>query len=132
MRPACPIPGLERSILAVPDSLESHVPGSTASRWFSWTGIVFAALYLAIVILCVAGALSADGDDKGRFVLLQLPLAPQLALLHELNLDRLLRDLSWVGGYLLIGLPTLALFYFAGWGLEKLVRAAFRPIPGRR
>jgi hypothetical protein len=45
---------------------------------------------------------------------------------------RLLGDLSWVGGYLLIGLPTLALFYFAGWGLENLVRAAFRPIPGRR
>ncbi|MGB3433450.1 hypothetical protein [Achromobacter sp.] len=108
------------------------MPGLTASKWLSWTGIVFAALYLAIVILCVAGALSADGDDKGRFVLLQLPLAPQLALLHELNLDRLLGDLSWVGGYLLIGLPTLALFYFAGWILEQLVRAAFRPFAGRR
>ncbi|CAB3634349.1 MAG: hypothetical protein J0I68_26005 [Achromobacter sp.] len=108
------------------------MPRLTASKGFSWTGIVFAALYLAIVILCIAGALSADGDDKGRFVLLQLPLALQLALLHELNLDRLLGELSWVGGYLLIGLPTLALFYFAGWGLEKLVRAAFRPIASQR
>ncbi len=108
------------------------MPGLTASKWFSWTGIAFAALYLAIVILCVAGALSADSDDKGRFVLLQLPLALQLALLHELNVDHLLSDLSWVGGYLLIGLPTLALFYFAGWCLERLLRLAFRPLPGRR
>ncbi|MFY3680982.1 hypothetical protein [Achromobacter xylosoxidans] len=108
------------------------MPRLTASKGFSWTGIVFAALYLAIVILCIAGALSADGDDKGRFVLLQLPLALQLALLHELNLDRQLGELSWVGGYLLIGLPTLALFYAVGWGLEKLVRAAFRPIASQR
>lgn len=84
------------------------MPRLTASKWFSWTGIVFAALYLAVAILCIAGALSADGDDKGRFILLQLPLALQLALLHDLNLDRLLDDLSWTGGYLLIGLPTLA------------------------
>lgn len=108
------------------------MPGLTASKGFSWTGIVFAALYLAVVILCIAGALSADGDDKGRFILLQLPLALQLALLHDLNLDRLLGDLSWTGGYLLIGLPTLALFYFAGWCLEKMVRAAFRPIASQR
>lgn len=124
--------GRRRHILPVPDPLETDVPRLTASKWFSWTGIVFAALYLAIVILCVAAALSAGGDDKGRFVLLQLPLALQLALLHELNLDRLLEGLSWVGGYLLIGLPTLALFYFAGWGLERLVRLAFRPFGDRR
>jgi hypothetical protein len=118
--------------LHLPISQETDVPRLTASKWFSWTGIVFAALYLAVVILCIAGALSADGDDKGRFILLQLPLALQLALLHDLNLDRLLGDLSWTGGYLLIGLPTLALFYFVGWGLEKLVRAAFRPIASQR
>ncbi|MEB6662530.1 hypothetical protein MXL91_13855 [Achromobacter ruhlandii] len=112
--------------------MEEDVARPTTSKWFSWTGIVFAALYLAIVILCIAGALSTDGDDKGRFILLQLPLALQLALLHDLNLDRLLGDLSWTGGYLLIGLPTLALFYFVGWGLEKLVRAAFRPIASQR
>jgi hypothetical protein len=62
-------------------------------------------------------------DSKGWFVFLQLPLAPQIELLTQLGLSPALSELGWVGSYLLIGAPTLAALYVAGWLLEKCVRS---------
>lgn len=84
-------------------------------------GLILCFLYSEITGLCVWASLGSPGDSKGKFVLLQLPLALQLAALDWLGLGRTLSNLSWVGAYLLVGLPTLALLYGAGWGLGKLL-----------
>lgn len=83
-------------------------------------GFILCFLYLTITGLCVGASLSSSGDPKGDFVLLQLPLALQLAALDWLGLSRILSNLSWTGAYLLIGLPTLVLLYSIGWGLGRL------------
>ncbi|MBA2079279.1 hypothetical protein PCA_12285 [Rhodanobacter sp. PCA2] len=86
----------------------------------SKTGLTLCFLYLVIVGLCALASLGSSGDPKGEFVLLQLPLALQLAALDWLGLSRALSNLPWAGAYLLVGLSTLALLYGLGWGLGKL------------
>lgn len=90
------------------------------------TGWVLAGLYLAIVMACLVAALTADFDPKSRFVLLQLPLAFQLAGLDALGLLKALPRLDWFSAYLLIGLPTLALLYVIGCGSGALVNRVIR------
>lgn len=86
----------------------------------SKAGLSLCFVYLAITALCVFASLTASGDPKGGFVLLQLPLVLQLAAIDGLGLGSALTNLPWVAAYLLIGLPTLALLYGVGWVLEYL------------
>lgn len=86
-------------------------------------GFILCFLYSLIAGLCVLASVSSTGDPKGEFVLLQLPLALQLAALDWLGLSSALSNLSWVAAYMLIGPPTLALLYSVGWALGKLVHA---------
>lgn len=55
----------------------------------SKTGLALAALYLALIAICLGFAFGGDGDPKGRFVFLQLPIAPRLAPLQALGLSAL-------------------------------------------
>lgn len=88
----------------------------------SKTGLAFAGFYLIITLVCVAGALSADGDDKGHFVLLQLPLTIALApLVHYPSLRTFVPD-TWPATYLLFWTPTAFLFFLAGWLIEALFK----------
>lgn len=89
----------------------------------SKAGFILCFLYSLIAGLCVWASVSSTGDTKGEFVLLQLPLALQLAALDWLGLSSALSNLPWVAAYMLIGLPTLALLYSVGWALGKLVHA---------
>jgi hypothetical protein len=57
---------------------------------------------------------------KGRFVFLQLPIALQSAALQALGLSRHLQGLGWLGAYLVLGLPTLAILYLAGRLLDRV------------
>lgn len=84
-------------------------------------GITFALVYLLPSMTCVAMALSSGIDSKGSFVLLQLPITLQLAALSALGMADSLRDLSWDGGYLFLGLPVLLALYGFGRWLERLV-----------
>ena len=84
-------------------------------------GFILCFLYLVVVAFCVWGAIDASSDPKGTFVLLQLPLALQLAILDSLGLSSALYELSWPAAYVLIGLPTLGLLYCVGWVLDKSV-----------
>jgi hypothetical protein len=86
-------------------------------------GFILCFLYSLIAGLCVLASVSSTGDPKGEFVLLQLPLALQLAALDWLGLSSALSNLSWVAAYMLISPPTLALLYSVGWALGKLVHA---------
>ena len=78
------------------------------------TGAWFCGVYLAASSVCVTFALWPGTDLKGRYVFLQLPIALQSAALQALGLARHLQGLGWLGAYLILGLPTLALLYLAG------------------
>ena len=78
-------------------------------------GIFFCAVYVISTCLCIYFGLRTDNyDAKGHYVLLQLPLALQMAALSAIGLAPLLVKLSWPAAYVIIGLPTLVLLYYLG------------------
>lgn len=94
-----------------------------AWRWFwhSPTGWVFCALYAALILLCFAVALSAD--PKGRFVIIQLPIALPMAGVIALGWERALFPyLNWITAYLVFAVPTFMSLYGLGWLLDGLRR----------
>ncbi|UYB51699.1 hypothetical protein OCJ37_17275 [Xanthomonas sp. AM6] len=91
-------------------------------RRLSLLGVGLCLSYAVPTALCVWGAQGAD--DKGHFVLLQLPLTPQLLLLDALGADAWLRGMSWIASYSLLVPPLLLLLYASGHGLEAMLRRA--------
>ncbi|HLO76781.1 MAG TPA: hypothetical protein VK196_10045 [Magnetospirillum sp.] len=83
----------------------------------SRVGIILCALYALVIAACVASAFSSD-DFKGSYVLLQLPIALQIALISALGLAPLMRNLNWLETYALLATPTFAVLYGLGWVLE--------------
>ncbi|MCP3046398.1 hypothetical protein K6X13_04625 [Xanthomonas euvesicatoria pv. allii] len=94
-------------------------------RRVSVLGVALCLLYLAAAVFCVWGALSAQGDPKGHFVLLQLPLTPQLIALDALHADAWLTNMPWATSYALLVPPFLAVLYAVGHALQWLVARAF-------
>ena len=78
-------------------------------------GLTLCFLYVAGSALCIWWAFDARVDNKGSFVLLQLPLAFQLEVLDWLGFRSLLTKMSWSVAYASIGSLTLALLYGTGW-----------------
>ena len=97
-------------------------------RRISYLGIGLAILYIAFSAACVALALFATSDPKSRYVLLHLPLALQASLLFALGMSSLLVGLPWPAAYFVIGLPSVAFLYLAGW----LIAWIFVPQPSAR
>lgn len=87
-------------------------------------GLVLCAIYAAIILVCVAISLSADGDPKGQFVFMQLPIAMQAGLVQTLGFGSALASLSWPAAYALLGLPVFALLYGVGWLLSRALALA--------
>lgn len=85
-------------------------------------GLVLCALYGTVIAVCVALAMTAGGDPKGRFVFLQLPIALQASALDALGLGWLIERLTWGTAYLALAIPTLAMLYLAG----RFVSGRFR------
>ncbi|GGY56341.1 hypothetical protein GCM10007387_43520 [Pseudoduganella albidiflava] len=82
-------------------------------RW-SRTGLGLSGMYVAVTAAAVAAALWAEpGDPKGSYVLLQLPIALQLAALPDSLLQRM-GGMSWTMAYLAIWPPTLLALYALG------------------
>ena len=79
----------------------------------SKVGIVLCVVYALIIATFVMSAQGAD--NKGAFVLMQLPIAFQMALVPSSLLPE---NLSWLNAYLLFATPTFLLLYFFGWFLE--------------
>ncbi|WP_407275804.1 hypothetical protein [Halothiobacillus sp. DCM-1] len=98
---------------------------SPASLGWRHTGWVLLGLYVLLTVLCLLAAAVTD-DPKGRFVLLQLPLALPLGGLVALGFGPLLADLSWWAAYGVIGVPTALGLYAVGWGFDVLTRALYR------
>jgi hypothetical protein len=100
-----------------------HTP--RAARLLSWTGVFLCLGYTIFVAVSILIAYSTDGDDKGWFVFMQLPLSPQLALLQELGLSSLLEGPSWFEGYIYVGGLTYAVLYFLGWLIGRAFQRIF-------
>ena len=81
-------------------------------------GISLCLVYALIIFVCFTFAYSADGDFKGQYVFLQLPIAFQMAGIDAIGLSSQLQNISWVGAYALLGLPTFFLLYFVGWAID--------------
>ncbi|MCC8475982.1 hypothetical protein LN458_18550 [Xanthomonas arboricola] len=90
-------------------------------RRFSVFGTVLCLLYVAGTALCVWAASDAGGDPKGHFVLLQLPLTPQLTVLEAMGADAWLTDMPWVHSYLLLVPPFLVALYLVGYAVQWLI-----------
>lgn len=82
-------------------------------------GKILCLIYALIIIACFAAAYSADGDFKGQYVYLQLPIALQMAGIHAIGLSSKLQNISWVGAYALLGVPTFLFIYFVGWAIDS-------------
>jgi len=85
----------------------------------SKTGWGLAFIYFTLSIVCIIWAFTLV-DPKSKFVILQLPLALQMAGLHEIGLLKYFTDISWTMAYIIIGVPTLFIFYCIGWIIEKI------------
>lgn len=83
----------------------------------STTGIVLVTIYLATSIVLVAYAQTLS-DPKSKFLFLQLPIVLQHALLVELDLNNLLRGISWPSTYLALMPPMCVILYLIGRFLE--------------
>ncbi|MCC4614377.1 hypothetical protein LL963_20150 [Xanthomonas campestris pv. esculenti] len=89
-------------------------------RRVSIGGLLLCLPYLAVTLLCVWAA-NASTDPKGSFVLLQLPLTPQLEVVHAVGATAFLEHLSWAWAYALLYQPMLAGLYLLGYGLQALI-----------
>lgn len=83
-------------------------------------GIVLVMLYLIITALVLWAAWDAGADEKGRFVLLQLPLALQMALLDGLGLMAWFAGLSWFAAYLIFLPATCVALYYLGKAFTRI------------
>jgi len=82
-------------------------------------GLVLALIYLILLLACVVWAFTVT-DPKGKFVILQLPLAIQMAGLDEIGILKYFTDISWTIAYVMIGIPTLLIYYCIGCILDKV------------
>ena len=83
----------------------------------STTVIVLVTIYVATSIGLVAYAQTLS-DPKSKFLFLQLPIVLQHALLVELDLNNLLRGVSWPSTYLALVPPVCVILYLIGRFLE--------------
>ena len=90
-------------------------------RGVSRAGAILCAVYVAICVLAVAYSVLASGDPKGRFVIFQMPIVIQSALLDAVGLGSLLVGLSWPAAYALLALPVLPLLYGLGILIERVL-----------
>ena len=81
---------------------------------FNRLGLSLCAIYLALTLLLVWAALSTEGDPKGHFVLLQLPIALQLAVIDLLGLATYMREWSFPVAYLVFVPTTCIALYASG------------------
>jgi len=81
-------------------------------------GKILCLIYALIIVICIAFAYSSGGDFKGQYIFLQLPIVIQMAGIDAIGLSPKLQNLSWVGAYGLLGLPTFLFLYFIGLAID--------------
>jgi hypothetical protein len=83
-------------------------------------GFTLCVIYLLMTLFLVWSAYSTNGDVKGQFVLLQLPIALPLMLLDVLGVSGL--NWSWYVGYAIFIPLMLFVLYYVGVGFTHLWR----------
>ncbi len=94
--------------------------------FLSYTGTILCSIYVFITILCVVLALSARSDPKGAFVLLQLPVAPMIAILEGIGVSQFLRNVDWITAYVTFVPATLIMLYATGYTIGSIASFFFR------
>jgi hypothetical protein len=87
----------------------------------SFVGVSLSVAYVLLSAFCLWSSASPNGDPKGAFVLLQAPVALQMALLQGAGLTEILEGVGWAEAYIFLGLPLLVLLYFLGTCLESVI-----------
>ena len=93
-------------------------------------GLSLCVVYLALTLLLVWAALSTEGDPKGHFVLLQLPIAFQLGVVDLLGLATYMREWSFPVAYSVFVPATCIVLYASGvavshvWGRSRSLAVA--------
>lgn len=85
-------------------------------------GLCLSVLYAAATAACWLMAFASNADPKGNFVLKQISIALQLALIDWLGFQSSIRGLSWFAAYAILFPATILVLYGAGW----LVTLPFR------
>lgn len=93
-------------------------------------GFVFCGIYLMTSGLSLLMALIAGGDDKGRFVFLQLPVAWQGTVLYKWGMLPMFDEMSAVAAYAIVMALTLAFLYLVGCVLYCMLRLIIRTMEG--
>jgi hypothetical protein len=81
-------------------------------------GFALCVMYLLMSLFLVWSAYSTNGDVKGQFVLLQLPIALPLMLLNALGVSGL--NWSWFVGYAIFIPLILFVLYYVGVGFTHI------------
>jgi hypothetical protein len=81
-------------------------------------GLALCAMYVLMAVFLLWSAYSTNGDVKGQFVLLQLPIALPLMLLDALGVSGL--NWPWSVGYAIFIPLMLFVLYFIGVGITRL------------
>jgi hypothetical protein len=76
---------------------------------------ILCGLYLVVTIACLAWAFLVSGDPKGQFALMQLPLAPVLAIIEAVGLGYLIQGFGWISAYIVLFPLSFGFLYLIGW-----------------
>jgi hypothetical protein len=83
-----------------------------SKRKISYIGLSLVGAYVGVTALCLIAAVTTQ-DPKSHFVLLQLPIALQTAIIpHEMW--NYLSWISWPLAYVLFALPSVFMLYAIG------------------
>lgn len=88
-------------------------------RRLNLLGISLCAVYLVLTLLLVWASRSGEGDPKGQFVLLQLPIALQLGVVNSLGLAKYMREWSFPVAYSVFVPVTCIILYASGVGVTR-------------
>ena len=87
-------------------------------RRLNLLGIFLCLMYLALTLLLVWASRS-EGDPKGQFVLLQLPIALQLGVVDSLGLAKYMREWSYPVAYSVFLPAACIILYAFGVGVTR-------------
>jgi hypothetical protein len=83
-------------------------------RHLNRLGLILSVVYLALTLFLVWAALRTEGDLKGQFILLQLPIALQLAVLDLLGLAAHMHQWSFPVAYSVLVPAACFALYISG------------------